>query len=386
MAVKHIRNEVINDLRTHINNCNLSVISDCLEFVKISSKSEPVKAVLKKFDYPFEDKIKIIYLKGAKKSSNKKERAYPIQFFEDPENRHLLKNINVYELIQPFDTILEQIFDMQFKNTSYLVEDNSFPDVCSIVYTPQFEYKDVKFKNLYNLLTDTQGFPKKGQCISENFDYDRPYRFFLDIEQPNDMKDLPEIIPIEQIKQNLTEVMNRITRVHLGAQFKILECIQDSTGLQKFRIYTNVAMHLRTMKFIAKNLRSPFIDLSPYSVMKQFRMCNTYKCIEIGKDYKRYYPVSKNRFMNTVLQYIENCIILPNSIILTGHHFYTLNNTTNINGYIIPFDKDLYTIKENDKGWEIKFKVSSWACPSNPEIIHESHKSGAVYKTVDGSL
>lgn len=77
------------------------------------------------------------------------------------------------------------------------------------------------------------------------------YRYFLDIEPM--MKDFIGIIPILDILKYLEKNLNNLLGVHYGEHIQFLGdngYIQDNTGKQKFRVYTNLAMTIQQMKFI----------------------------------------------------------------------------------------------------------------------------------------
>lgn len=149
----------------------------------------------------------IISLKGNTKNTPKCERSYPIQYFYESENRDKLKDVNVYELIRPFDSMLEQIFNINLKKEIYDVDLGE--GYCNIILNPQYQSKQIKFEQLYNFLM-YNGKPKDNQCVAEEFIDDIYYRMFFDIEpktdkegeedEEEDKQKTVEIIPIEDIK------------------------------------------------------------------------------------------------------------------------------------------------------------------------------------------
>jgi hypothetical protein len=76
----------------------------------------------------------------------------------------------------------------------------------------------VKYEELYDYLTSNDK-PKSNQCVAEFFEEDRPYRMFFDVEIPKKMKNPPETIDVDKLKDKICEVMNRITRTHSGSIF-----------------------------------------------------------------------------------------------------------------------------------------------------------------------
>lgn len=146
----------------------------------------------------------IISLKGHAKNTPKCERSYPIQYFSEPENKDKLKDVNVYELIRPFDSMLEQIFSINLKKEIYDVDMGE--GYCNVILNPQYQSKQIKFEQLYDFLM-YNGKPKANQCVAEEFIDDIYYRMFFDIEpkkrqkgEKEDKQATVEIIPIEEIK------------------------------------------------------------------------------------------------------------------------------------------------------------------------------------------
>jgi hypothetical protein len=78
---------------------------------------------------------------------------------------------------------------------------------------------------------------------------------------------------------------------------------------------------MNIMRFIVNyiyKIYPNFVDKSPYRFgnYAQLRLSNSYKNIKNTDKEERYYPVSKKDFLNTVVQYTEDCVRLPESLII----------------------------------------------------------------------
>lgn len=103
---------------------------------------------------------------------------------------------------------------------------------------------------------------------------------------------------------------------HLGEWIQLF-VVWDNTLQEKYRIYTNVCMSLKQMKYIAQQINSPFIDLQVYKVGGSIRLPNSFKYDWKKKQFiERYYKVSKEDFMRCIVNYIDDCIIFTDSISL----------------------------------------------------------------------
>ena len=139
---------------------------------------------------------------------------------------------------------------------------------------------------------------------------------FFDIEIPK--KDFTTtIIDIKGLIEEIKLVINRPVMNYLGEQVKYW-FIQDSSGKQKYRIFTNLMMTLPQMKYISDQINNKLIDDGVYSVGKSIWLPNSYKFDTSSRKFEeRYYKIDESKYLNCVVNYTENCIKFTDSILLS---------------------------------------------------------------------
>lgn len=100
--------------------------------------------------------------------------------------------------------------------------------------------------------------PYSNKSYHEQFIIDKKYWLFFDIEVNSSM-DPNTIININDILNQITTLLKGAINHNIGERFNIYH-VQDNTHKQKYWIYTNLAMWLGQMKYIAQILDNPFID------------------------------------------------------------------------------------------------------------------------------
>lgn len=178
--------------------------------------------------------------------------------------------------------------------------------------------------------------------------------------------------------------MDLLRDIRTTGVIEVQEPIQDSSNLQKFRIYTNLALTLPQMKVVAKQLQSnpqfyPWIDVNPYGVGQSIRCCNSFKYDFNAKKYqKRAYIVSKEEFPKTIITRVTDCVKVAHSFALGKDLFYDieLDNQAAFEALTQVLGPIFKGIKLDPLGpSSSKFVFTAGAnkrCPSHPEVTHKT--------------
>lgn len=161
------------------------------------------------------------------------------------------------------------------------------------------------------------------------------YRLVMDIETRKN--DKTTIIDIEKIKLELyNRLVKIIPKINTSGILLKVYYIQDSTKLQKYRLYTNVSCTVQVMKYIAKNMSAEarkFIDIGIYKESHCLRLPFSYK-LECNILNKRTYNVPKlKQYLEYTMSYIDNTIYIPTPIVFDIKQFYKVNKLTDSNDY-----------------------------------------------------
>ncbi len=74
-------------------------------------------------------------------------------------------------------------------------------------------------------------------------------------------------------------------------------------------------------------IRDSYIDTQVYKKNTSLRICNSYKrSRHDNKIIRKSYDCDQKLFMNTCINYIDNCIILPQNVGMTTHAHFDTNN------------------------------------------------------------
>lgn len=337
----------------------------------------------------------------------------PLQWLQ--ENPNNIKNIDKTIIIEPFVTTVRQLFGM--KNSDKSKKYNISGDFCDrnvesrVTFHGLFQeteniegetvngYKieNIGFDNIFEKLFTKDGKIKQNQSCHETFFHDGVYRLFFDIEPGSKCPDKGrcqsgcvacknKICPIDEILNSIKNTLKELSNVTTGI-IEVFSPIQDSSGQQKFRIYTNVAMTLPQMKVIARSIRifDYWIDCGPYAQGKSLRFCNSYKYDqETDKYIKRAYKVGEDEFKRTIITYTSDCVTIPHSVALTKDIFFDIETEHNETLQLIKniLEPRFEGIKFQRYGrTSQKFIFEGGAnkpCPSHPKVIHKSF-GGIVY-------
>lgn len=232
-------------------NLDLDTILKCVNYLKTTSKTSVMTSLRNWYpEIVYQDKIKVLELnglKGSKVSSN----SFPQSHFQN--NINDLKNLNINKILKPFQSKVNDIFGIEFKNN--IIHSNSQSDSIMIASHGDYKYHEVKILKLYNLVC-LNNKPWSNKSYHEMFKEDKQYWLFFDI----DCNDPSKIIDIESILKQIKKLLTRPVAQHLCDVFKCF-AVQCNSGAQKYRIFTNLSMKLEQMKFIATQLYIPEVDL-----------------------------------------------------------------------------------------------------------------------------
>lgn len=165
------------------------------------------------------------------------------------------------------------------------------------------DYRICELKTLFKTIELT----KESQSFHEYFSDNRAYRFFMDID--ND--DTLEIINLGDIMFHVESFVKQT----FGFTPEFLSVWKNDFS-NCYHIYGNFACSLNMMKTITSGI-SKYIDINVYNVNRSLWVCNSYKYDhEINRMQKTYYPISEDRFEDTILQNTSGLLELSDNICL----------------------------------------------------------------------
>lgn len=157
--------------------------------------------------------------------------------------QQILKCADVTHIVKPLRSVLEQIFGkcdkkQGAKQQYFSANQTKYDQVpVRILQGKKGKYTNLPASELYAAVTQNQEI-MYNELLNEDVNL---YRLFFDIERKQGMVNLDKII--ETIESHVNPIVGR----EFGKVLN-LTVIQDSTGLQRFRIYTNLACDIDMQK------------------------------------------------------------------------------------------------------------------------------------------
>ena len=179
---------------------------------------------------------------------------------------------------------------------------------------------------------------------------------------------------------------------------KVIKC---SSSKQSYWIFTNLSTSLQTMKYISENISGNFkkyIDSSVYAIGKTIWLCNSYKFNHKTRSYENwFFKVSKKEFNSTLINFTQNCSIIPSIMNLQIPNFYK-ENQLNVISNEIPqniinalqhhFNYSEFTIQQSSSGLNQVIFSKPYECfisTNDNWIIHESNNA-TIFKRFNKKL
>lgn len=345
-----------------IHSKDTNALETTLKKNKAHSKLTTIVAVWETFpQYEYKDDIKIIKLLNSK-SSKVSDSVIPLQhliYLRDNninEYNHTFDKIDIFYILKTFITQLKQTYkpEEEFEDNKMIsnhfqeyIEDND--DIPIVIQTgKKYSYSSKGLYDLFDYINKPtiRDYKQIGEVFLEN----KAYWLFIEIETSDKNITIPINNIIEHIVANLQILASKAGII---IQTNLLQC---SSGLNKFRLYTNLAMTIKQMKFVVNNIKQhckdcwKFIDGQPYNINHSLWLPMSYKFNDADELIKWCYITTKDKFPNYVINFTENCTVLENSIIFNINNFYNIQEKSKINKPIKQLQvilADLFNIDEH---------------------------------------